>query len=106
MYPSTPVLASSDSNMCNSQMQINTFQLHSETHPTVKTEASSSQQAQKFQCHFRQGNELSFGEDEAIKAKIIAHPQYSSLLQAYIDCQKVKIKELEIKQLKNVTCTR
>jgi hypothetical protein len=31
----------------------------------------------------------SSNEAEAIKAKIIAHPQYSSLLQAYMDCQKV-----------------
>ncbi|KAK7291025.1 hypothetical protein RIF29_05869 [Crotalaria pallida] len=28
-------------------------------------------------------------EVEAIKAKIIAHPQYSNLLEAYMDCQKV-----------------
>lgn len=26
---------------------------------------------------------------EAMKAKIIAHPQYSSLLEAYMDCQKI-----------------
>lgn len=29
-------------------------------------------------------------ESDAIKAKIIAHPQYSSLLEAYMDCQKVQ----------------
>ncbi|KAL9143912.1 hypothetical protein ABFS82_14G265200 [Erythranthe guttata] len=29
------------------------------------------------------------GEVDAIKAKIIAHPQYSNLLEAYMDCQKV-----------------
>lgn len=28
-------------------------------------------------------------EVEAMKAKIIAHPQYSNLLQAYMDCQKI-----------------
>ncbi|XP_010530388.1 PREDICTED: homeobox protein knotted-1-like 1 [Tarenaya hassleriana] len=28
-------------------------------------------------------------EVEAMKAKIIAHPQYSSLLEAYMDCQKI-----------------
>ncbi|XP_076886755.1 homeobox protein knotted-1-like 2 [Bidens hawaiensis] len=28
-------------------------------------------------------------EDEALKAKIISHPHYSNLLQAYMDCQKV-----------------
>lgn len=32
-------------------------------------------------------------EVETIKAKIISHPQYSNLLEAYMDCQKVfKIK--------------
>nr|ASM41504.1 KNOX1ae [Ferocactus pilosus] len=37
------------------------------------------------------GNSTSTGshEVEAIKAKIIAHPQYSNLLEAYLDCQKV-----------------
>ncbi|KAJ8453363.1 hypothetical protein Cgig2_008247 [Carnegiea gigantea] len=37
------------------------------------------------------GNSSSSGshEVEAIKAKIIAHPQYSNLLEAYLDCQKV-----------------
>ncbi|ONK64888.1 uncharacterized protein A4U43_C07F31120 [Asparagus officinalis] len=28
-------------------------------------------------------------DDESIKAKIVAHPQYSALLRAYMDCQKV-----------------
>lgn len=37
------------------------------------------------------GSPSSSNEAEAIKAKIIAHPQYSSLLQAYMDCQKVSI---------------
>ncbi|PPS08433.1 hypothetical protein GOBAR_AA12213 [Gossypium barbadense] len=46
----------------------------SDQHPIVKTEAK--------------GNESS-SEVEAIKAKIIAHPQYSNLLEAYMDCQKV-----------------
>ncbi|GAU26942.1 hypothetical protein TSUD_06150 [Trifolium subterraneum] len=40
--------------------------------------------------HHHQGSpSSSSNEAEAIKAKIIAHPQYSSLLQAYMDCQKV-----------------
>ncbi|XP_051126604.1 homeotic protein knotted-1-like [Andrographis paniculata] len=38
--------------------------------------------------HRRQESENS-GEVDAIKAKIIAHPQYSNLLEAYMDCQKV-----------------
>ncbi|KAG1348120.1 putative homeobox protein rough sheath 1-like [Cocos nucifera] len=51
--------------------------------PTFKTEAGSSQhQSQK-------PGEMSQGNIEAIKAKIISHPQYSSLLGAYMDCQKV-----------------
>ncbi|XP_043707907.1 homeotic protein knotted-1-like [Telopea speciosissima] len=29
------------------------------------------------------------GEAEAIKAKIVAHPQYSNLLEAYMECQKI-----------------
>ncbi|CAN6196799.1 unnamed protein product [Urochloa humidicola] len=33
--------------------------------------------------------EISPAEAEAIKAKIVAHPQYSALLTAYLDCQKV-----------------
>ena len=35
------------------------------------------------------GGEISSAEAEAIKAKIMAHPQYSALLAAYLDCQKV-----------------
>uniref|UniRef100_A0A2N9GW93 KNOX1 domain-containing protein n=1 Tax=Fagus sylvatica TaxID=28930 RepID=A0A2N9GW93_FAGSY len=106
---------SSGSNVGNhhhqqTQMHINTFPLQSgggdctfqsETHPIVKTEASTSQHGQKFHYPLmrgghqgvqhqqqQQGNESS-GEVEAIKAKIIAHPQYSNLLEAYMDCQKV-----------------
>ncbi|KAK7853177.1 homeobox protein knotted-1-like 2 [Quercus suber] len=100
---------SSGSNV-GTQMHINTFPLQSggdctfqsETHPIVKTEASTSQHVQKFhyplmrghqvqhpqQQQQQQGNENS-SEVEAIKAKIIAHPQYSNLLEAYMDCQKV-----------------
>ncbi|XP_062188543.1 homeobox protein rough sheath 1-like [Phragmites australis] len=33
--------------------------------------------------------EISPAEAESIKAKIVAHPQYSALLTAYLDCQKV-----------------
>ncbi|XP_052161607.1 homeobox protein knotted-1-like 12 [Oryza glaberrima] len=35
------------------------------------------------------GGEISAAEAESIKAKIMAHPQYSALLAAYLDCQKV-----------------
>lgn len=37
----------------------------------------------------RHAAEISPAEAEAIKAKIVAHPQYSALLAAYLDCQKV-----------------
>lgn len=77
----------------------------SDSHPLVKTEASTSQH-QKFH-HYpllrgsqhqqqalnspqqQQGSESCSSEVEAMKAKIIAHPQYSNLLEAYMDCQKV-----------------
>ncbi|KAG1368514.1 homeobox protein rough sheath 1 [Cocos nucifera] len=51
--------------------------------PTFKDEAGSSwYQSQKH-------GETSRGDVETIKAKIISHPQYPSLLGAYMDCQKV-----------------
>ncbi|RLM85803.1 homeobox protein rough sheath 1-like [Panicum miliaceum] len=37
----------------------------------------------------RHAAEISPAEAEAIKAKIVADPQYSALLAAYLDCQKV-----------------
>ncbi|KAA8538250.1 hypothetical protein F0562_027927 [Nyssa sinensis] len=128
---------SSGSNVSNhqTQMPMNTFHLQSaecyqsesQAHPTVKTEAGTSQHVQKF--HYpsiirghqtvlnqqEQGNESS-GEVEAIKAKIIAHPQYSNLLEAYMDCQKVGAppevvarltairQEFETRQRASVTC--
>lgn len=82
-------------------------------HPIVKTEATTSQHVQKFhhyplmsssssrggggpqstvqaqQHHHHHENDSSSNDVEAIKAKIIAHPQYSNLLEAYMDCQKV-----------------
>ncbi|KAJ4834175.1 hypothetical protein Tsubulata_047891 [Turnera subulata] len=81
------------------QMPLSPFHLQSsecfpaEAHTVVKTEASTSQNALKFHYpllrgHHHQGSESS-GDVEAIKAKIIAHPQYSNLLEAYMDCQKV-----------------
>ncbi|KAG8494061.1 hypothetical protein CXB51_011542 [Gossypium anomalum] len=112
----TPVLASnsspygrgsSGSNVSNQQveMPLISFQFQSsecyqsEVHPIVKTEASTSQHGQKFHypllrehqaaVHHQQDRNESSSEVEAIKAKIIAHPQYSNLLQAYMDCQKV-----------------
>ncbi|KAL6527318.1 hypothetical protein OROGR_016408 [Orobanche gracilis] len=76
--------------------------------PVVKTEAGSSSRninhggpmfqyhpssvmrGPHFQGHYMRGEENENpGEVDAIKAKIIAHPQYSNLLEAYMDCQKV-----------------
>lgn len=69
----------------------------SDGHPIVKTEASTSQLGQKFHYPLMRGHDNqssqegieSSTENEAIKAKIIAHPQYSNLLEAYMNCQKV-----------------
>ncbi|KAH7523781.1 hypothetical protein FEM48_Zijuj06G0048500 [Ziziphus jujuba var. spinosa] len=95
------------------QMPISTFHLQSGGdcfqssgggggggHPIVKTEASTSQHLQKFHYplmsrthqtvqHHHHENDTTANEVEAIKAKIIAHPQYCNLLEAYLDCQKV-----------------
>ncbi|NP_001149651.1 homeobox protein rough sheath 1 isoform X1 [Zea mays] len=50
---------------------------------------SSSQQQQHQSPYAKHGAEMSAAEADAIKAKIVAHPQYSALLAAYLDCQKV-----------------
>ncbi|XP_077216270.1 homeobox protein knotted-1-like 2 [Tasmannia lanceolata] len=57
---------------------------------SVKSEGSSSQQLQDFHYPLIRGvgNENP-SEADAIKAKIVAHPQYCNLLEAYMDCQKV-----------------
>ncbi|CAK7347361.1 unnamed protein product [Dovyalis caffra] len=97
---------SSGSNVSNQQTQMPLSPFHlqssecfqSDAHPIVKTEASTSHHAQKFHYPLLRGHQAinqqqqgceSSGEVEAIKAKIIAHPQYSNLLEAYMDCQKV-----------------
>lgn len=90
------------------------YQSEAQPHPIVKIEMGSSQHPHKFHYpsiirgmnHHQQAaaaaaadqqrqdsnnmNESS-SEEEAMKAKIIAHPQYTNLLQAYMDCQKVFI---------------
>ncbi|KAK7321615.1 hypothetical protein VNO77_32429 [Canavalia gladiata] len=94
------------------QFPINTFHLQTSgseqcfqsdqvapSHAAVKTEASTSQlQSPIFHYALMRGNlhntmqggsPTTSTELEAIKAKIIAHPQYSNLLQAYMDCQKI-----------------
>lgn len=95
--------ANSCSNVSTQQTQMpisSSFHLQSgscfqsETHPIVKTEAGTSHLGQKFHYPLMRGHQSQEGsesstEAEAIKAKIIAHPQYSNLLEAYMDCQKV-----------------
>lgn len=49
----------------------------------------SSQQQQQLPYAKHASAEMSAAEAEAIKDKIVAHPQYSALLAAYLDCQKV-----------------
>lgn len=65
----------------------------------VKTEASNNNNStnhhlshhQKLRCSLQGISDESLSSDdvEAIKAKIVAHPRYSNLLEAYMDCQKV-----------------
>ncbi|PIN05745.1 Transcription factor MEIS1 [Handroanthus impetiginosus] len=99
----------------DSSWPINSFHLQSAggncyDNPIVKTEAAGStsqmNHAPKFhqyiypsitvQDHYNHNHhtrqletEINSGEVDAMKAKIIAHPQYSKLLDAYMDCQKV-----------------
>jgi hypothetical protein len=88
-------------NQTSSDHQINNFHLQSSNNcyqpqtPTVKIEMGST----RFQYpslirgitndHHSTINQNSNDAEAIIKAKIIAHPQYSNLLQAYLDCQKV-----------------
>ncbi|OIT38276.1 PREDICTED: homeotic protein knotted-1 isoform X1 [Nicotiana attenuata] len=71
-------------------------------HPIVKTEGGSTSHHHTFEYPsiMRSGyhhqtvqnhheSESSGSEVDALKAKIIAHPQCSNLLDAYMDCQKV-----------------
>ncbi|KAL3505026.1 hypothetical protein ACH5RR_034867 [Cinchona calisaya] len=111
LYGGGPVLAAAAAAASSSvyaRTPINSFQCyeesdHGQQHPIVKTEAGSSQHGLKFHYpsiirghqtvhdHQQQQQQESgnSSELEAIKAKIIAHPQYSNLLEAYMDCQKV-----------------
>ncbi|RWW02790.1 hypothetical protein BHE74_00017081, partial [Ensete ventricosum] len=56
--------------------------------PPLKTEAGSSR-AQKRAIQTQDQGEISQSDMEEIKAKIMSHPQYSTLLGAFMDCQKV-----------------
>ncbi|RRT49672.1 hypothetical protein BHE74_00041555 [Ensete ventricosum] len=55
--------------------------------PPLRPEAGSSLQSSRVRAV--EGGEISASNTEDIKAKIMSHPQYSSLIGAYIDCQKV-----------------
>ncbi|CAM0905263.1 unnamed protein product [Alopecurus aequalis] len=57
----------------------------------VAAAAAGSSSQYQFHHHSKHGAgaEISQAEADAIKAKIMAHPQYSALLAAYLDCQKV-----------------
>lgn len=85
------LLSSSNINNTNT-----TFHLHN-FHPTVKTEGNHHPQIFQYPLMSRPNlhhtMQLQAPPDssdlEAIKAKIIAHPHYSNLLQAYMDCHKV-----------------
>ncbi|MQM01423.1 hypothetical protein Taro_034170 [Colocasia esculenta] len=81
-------------------LALNPFHLIAENplppQPPVKMEGGSSQQQQPspefYYALGRRGGgdgSPSTSDVNAIKAKIISHPQYSSLLEAYMDCQKV-----------------
>lgn len=119
LYSSAAVGGSSVENHHHHLFPINTFHLqpggsghcfqsdHEVPHPNVKTESNFTSQLLHTQIfHYplmrgnllhphpseqqqQQGGSQSSNEAEAIKAKIIAHPQYSNLLQVYMDCQKV-----------------
>lgn len=66
--------------------------------PTVKTEDHASTfhypsvsrgfPQDHYNHHHRRPENDNSGDVDAIKAKITAHPQYSNLLDAYMDCQK------------------
>ncbi|XP_073314786.1 homeotic protein knotted-1-like [Primulina huaijiensis] len=116
LAPSSSVYGRTNTGSSNHQSQlpqISSFHLQSgdcydqsegsQQNPTVKTEAGFLQiRALRFNYpsinrghqtvqdhHGRQESENTCSEVDAIKAKIIAHPQYSNLLEAYMDCQKV-----------------
>ncbi|URE18513.1 ergosterol biosynthetic protein [Musa troglodytarum] len=56
--------------------------------PPLKLEAGSSR-AQKRAIQTQEQGEISQSDMEEIKTKIMSHPQYSTLVGAFMDCQKV-----------------
>ncbi|KAL0366316.1 UNVERIFIED_CONTAM: Homeobox protein knotted-1-like 1 [Sesamum radiatum] len=131
LAPSSSVYGRTSSGSSNhhGQLPMNSFHLQSgdcydqsegqQHHPVVKTEAGSSQNHnsprfyyyQNVQDHHhhhshdhrRQESDQAPGEVDAIKAKIIAHPQYSNLLEAYMDCQKEAYCDMLVKYREELT---
>ncbi|XP_010455230.1 PREDICTED: homeobox protein knotted-1-like 1 isoform X2 [Camelina sativa] len=69
-------------------------QPNNNNNPSVKSEASSSRinhysMLMRAIHNTQEANNDNVTDVEAMKAKIIAHPHYSTLLQAYLDCQKI-----------------
>ncbi|KAG9147158.1 hypothetical protein Leryth_005398 [Lithospermum erythrorhizon] len=103
LYGGSSVVGSSSSPVyarSNNDLGINNFHRFQarescyEDHPTVKTEGCAPIMMRgnntTIQDHYSQQREgENSREAEDVKAKIVAHPQYSNLLQAYLDCQKV-----------------
>ncbi|XP_030504829.2 homeobox protein knotted-1-like 2 isoform X1 [Cannabis sativa] len=58
-------------------------------HQTVQHQVLHHQLPESQEDHDQPQHHRSIKEVETIKDKIIAHPQYSNLLEAYMDCQKV-----------------
>lgn len=68
----------------------------SDQHSNVKTEGAHTRNFQ-YNSAIRSAMNVQDNDHESsdravddIKAKIIAHPNYSNLLEAYMDCQKVR----------------
>ncbi|KAK9163564.1 hypothetical protein Syun_004466 [Stephania yunnanensis] len=62
---------------------------HQEFHHPVLLERSHHHQTLHHHLQQQQQQQQPHDVNDAIKAKIIAHPQYPNLLDAYMDCQKV-----------------
>lgn len=65
--------------------------------PIVKAEAEGTSQNHGCAIHWRRETDTV----DAMKARIVDHPQYSNLLDAYMNCQKVSYRFSQIKSFKN-----
>ncbi|KAJ8480373.1 hypothetical protein OPV22_024100 [Ensete ventricosum] len=57
--------------------------------PPLNTEAGSSQSQKRRIATQEQGESSPSDVEEDIKSKIMSHPHYSTLVEAFMDCQKV-----------------